>query len=132
VEEMSQELPAPSPEPANRVDSSQALTALGQVDEIYQAAVALFYLRECSYKEIAAILEVPIGTVKSRIARGITQLKEIMLSGHDKNPAISILEDPAARTEDILSQRDDSSKLNCRGRGYDEWDFASTLHWSTG
>ena len=56
------------------------LSALAKVDEVYQAAVALFYLEDCSYKDIAAILEVPIGTVKSRIARGIGQLREILLS----------------------------------------------------
>ena len=39
------------------------LSALARVDEVYQAAVALFYLEDCPYKDIAAILEVPIGTV---------------------------------------------------------------------
>src|SRR6185503_395719 len=60
-------------------DCSQVLLALARVDEVYQAAVALFYLEDHSYKDIAAILEVPIGTVKSRIARGIAQLREILL-----------------------------------------------------
>jgi RNA polymerase sigma-70 factor (ECF subfamily) len=51
------------------------------VDEIYQAPVALFYLEDCSYKEIAEILNVPIGTVKSRMARGIAQLQSILTRG---------------------------------------------------
>jgi RNA polymerase sigma-70 factor (ECF subfamily) len=68
-----------SPNPVHPADCSQVLPALARVDEIYQAAVALFYLEDCSYKEIAAILEVPVGTVKSRIARGIGQLREILL-----------------------------------------------------
>ncbi len=80
LEEVSEELAAPSPVLADRLDSAQVLSALGKVDEIYQAAVALCYLEDCSYKEIAAILEVPVGTVKSRIARGIAQLREILLS----------------------------------------------------
>jgi RNA polymerase sigma-70 factor (ECF subfamily) len=50
------------------------------VDEVYQAAVALFYLQEQPYKEIAIILDVPVGTVKSRIARGIQQLRQIIFS----------------------------------------------------
>ena len=54
------------------------LPALARVDETYRAAVSLFYLDDCSYKEIAVILEVPLGTVKSRIARGIAQLREIL------------------------------------------------------
>jgi RNA polymerase sigma-70 factor (ECF subfamily) len=53
------------------------LSALAKVDEVYQAAVALYYLENCSYREIAAVLGVPVGTIKSRIARGITQLREI-------------------------------------------------------
>ena len=74
------QLPTVPPDVARGLDSTQVLSALSKVDEIYQAAVALFYLEEHPYKEIAAILEVPVGTVKSRIARGIQQLKEILLS----------------------------------------------------
>jgi RNA polymerase sigma-70 factor (ECF subfamily) len=65
----------------NQLDSAQVLQALAQVDEIYQAPVALFYLEDCSYKEIADILDVPIGTVKSRMARGIAQLQTILTRG---------------------------------------------------
>lgn len=77
MEEVSAEVPVCSPELADQVDSSQVLSALAKVDEVYQAAVALFYLEDYSYKEIAEILAVPVGTVKSRIARGITQLRAI-------------------------------------------------------
>lgn len=75
-------LAPPPPEP-NRIDSSHALHALGRLDPLYQAPVALFYLEDCSYKEIAEILELPIGTVKSRMARGIGQLQK-MLDGPAK------------------------------------------------
>ena len=80
MEEVSEQLPALSPEQARQADCSLVLPALAKVDEIYQAAVALFYLEDCSYKDIAVILDVPVGTVKSRIARGIVQLREILLS----------------------------------------------------
>lgn len=81
LEQVSDELPALSPEPANHLDGLQVLFALAKVDQVYQAAVALFYLEDCSYKDIAAVLEIPVGTVKSRIARGIIQLRQILLSG---------------------------------------------------
>jgi RNA polymerase sigma-70 factor (ECF subfamily) len=55
------------------------LPALAKVDEVYQAPVALYYLEDHSYKDIAVVLDVPIGTVKSRIARGIAQLRELFL-----------------------------------------------------
>ena len=101
LEEVSEQLPTLSPEIANELDSSQVLSALARVDQVYQAAVALFYLEDYAYKDIAAVLDVPIGTVKSRIARGIVQLRQILLSG-DSRPA---------------SQRDDTA----------EWDLSSTL-----
>jgi RNA polymerase sigma-70 factor, ECF subfamily len=71
------DLPACAPNFANAVDSSQVLAALAKVDAVYQGALALFYLEDWSYREIAQILEVPEGTVKSRISRGIVQLREL-------------------------------------------------------
>jgi RNA polymerase sigma-70 factor, ECF subfamily len=89
-EEVLEQLPAVSPELANHVDSSQVLSALALVDEVHQAAVALFYVDDCSYKEIAEILAVPVGTVKSRIARGIMQLREI-LGFVEPEPALGLV-----------------------------------------
>ncbi|MBI3853608.1 MAG: RNA polymerase sigma factor [Verrucomicrobia bacterium] len=80
LDEASQDLPALMPEPAVPLDAAQALSALARVDEVSQAAVALFYLEDWPYKDIAAILDVPIGTVKSRIARGLAQLRKILTS----------------------------------------------------
>ena len=82
LDEVSEELPVVSPVEVNRLDSSQVLSALAKLDEIFQSAVSLFYLNDFSYKEIAAILEVPLGTVKSRITRGIAQLREILCDSH--------------------------------------------------
>jgi RNA polymerase sigma-70 factor, ECF subfamily len=73
------ELPNVEPDQVSRLDAQDVLLLLSQVDEQFQAAVALFYLEDYSYNEIAAILEIPLGTVKSRIARGLAQLKELVL-----------------------------------------------------
>ena len=73
------ELPNISPEMVNRLDSRTVLQALARVDASYQAPLALFYLEDHSYKEIAEILEVPLGTVKSRLSRGIAQLQQILV-----------------------------------------------------
>jgi RNA polymerase sigma-70 factor (ECF subfamily) len=75
--EMETELPVIAPETARQLDAAQAVEALGRIEDVYRAPVALFYLEDCSYQEIADILEVPLGTVKSRMARGLTQLKHI-------------------------------------------------------
>ena len=79
LEDVSQEIPALSPELTDQADCSEVLPALAKVDEVYQAALALYYLEDHSYKDIAIVLDVPIGTVKSRIARGIAQLRELFL-----------------------------------------------------
>jgi RNA polymerase sigma-70 factor, ECF subfamily len=81
LDDVIEQLPAVAPVLADRVDALQVLSALAQVDEIFQAAVALFYLEDYAYKDIAVILDVPVGTVKSRIARGIAQLREILSDG---------------------------------------------------
>lgn len=88
MDEVSEELPVISPNLANRIEASEALSALAQLDANHRAAVALYYLEDCAYKEIAAILEVPIGTVKSRIARGLAQLREIFSRRPRSSPAI--------------------------------------------
>jgi RNA polymerase sigma-70 factor (ECF subfamily) len=72
------ELPVVSPPTVNRLDAGPALEALARLDEIYQAPVALFYLQDCSYNEIAEILDVPLGTVKSRLTRGLGRLHQLL------------------------------------------------------
>ena len=44
----------------------------------FRMPVVLRDIEEWSYEEIAVSMELPIGTVKSRIARGRAQLKEIL------------------------------------------------------
>lgn len=44
--------------------------ALGEMPESYRTPILLYYFEEIGYKEIAVLLEVPIGTVMSRLSRG--------------------------------------------------------------
>lgn len=69
--------PAPTLSP-DGLDAKTVVAALARVEQPHQAAVALFYLEDYSYKEIAEILNIPIGTVKSRLARGIAQLRQLL------------------------------------------------------
>lgn len=55
-----------------RLDIDQALAA---IPEEFRVAVVLRDLVDLDYPEIAVVLDVPVGTVKSRIARGRTALR---------------------------------------------------------
>ena len=81
LSDANEELPGISPEIVNTLDAAGLLEFLGQVQEPYRAAITLFYLEDYSYKEIADILEIPLGTVRSRISRGVAQLKQSILMG---------------------------------------------------
>jgi RNA polymerase sigma-70 factor (ECF subfamily) len=78
LDDMDAELPDVSPAAVSGLDATHVLNTLARVDEVFQAPVALFYLQDCSYNEIAEILGVPLGTVKSRLARGLGQLQQLL------------------------------------------------------
>ena len=78
------ELPEVAPARPSELDGSTILEALGRLDPAFQAPVALFYLEDYSYLEIGQILEIPLGTVKSRISRGIGQLQQALVGSETR------------------------------------------------
>lgn len=71
-------LPNQEDDSGRKLDGQRAMELLNALDETFRAPLTLFYLQQHSYKEIAEILDIPIGTVMSRIARAKDQLKRKM------------------------------------------------------
>lgn len=64
---------APIPE---HLTDEEILAALENIPPDFKAVVLLVDIEEFAYKEVAEILDIPIGTVMSRLSRGRKQLRE--------------------------------------------------------
>jgi len=68
--------PAGGPPIPEYITDEEMLAALADVPQDFLAVVLLVDVEEFSYKEAAGILNVPIGTVMSRLSRGRKLLRE--------------------------------------------------------
>lgn len=64
---------APIPE---HLTDTEIIAALNKLPDHYRSVVLLADVHEFDYKEVAQILEIPIGTVMSRLSRARGQLKK--------------------------------------------------------
>lgn len=75
--------------------------ALGELTEEYRVAVVLRDVADLDYDEIAQVLDVPVGTVKSRIARGRRTLADRLRV--DELPPVPVTDDtPVDRRPKVL------------------------------
>lgn len=86
IDEIEYQLPTHDEDSGRGLDGKRAVRLLNELAENFRAPLALFYLQQHSYKEIAEILDVPIGTVMSRISRGKQQLRQKMHSEPSSAP----------------------------------------------
>src|SRR5262245_25885473 len=73
------DLPERLPDPLPEIDSAQLQQALGELPEDFRSPLLLFYFEDFSYREIAEQLQVPLGTVMSRLARAKAHLRGRLL-----------------------------------------------------
>jgi RNA polymerase sigma-70 factor (ECF subfamily) len=58
------------------VDAEELHMSMDQLPEKYKTVLVLYYMEEMRYSEIASFLEIPIGTVMSRLTRARSILKK--------------------------------------------------------
>jgi RNA polymerase sigma-70 factor (ECF subfamily) len=75
-EELIEQTVAWTPPVPEYITDEQILAALDEVPQDYRAAVLLVDVEEFAYKDVAGILNLPIGTVMSRLSRGRRLLRE--------------------------------------------------------
>jgi RNA polymerase sigma-70 factor (ECF subfamily) len=70
--------PLPGPLPA--IDPERLQRTLNELPEMFRTPIILFYFEDFSYRDIAEHMDLPIGTVMSRIARAKAHLRARLLA----------------------------------------------------
>jgi RNA polymerase sigma-70 factor (ECF subfamily) len=92
------ELPDLTASPETDMYSAQVFSAVMDLPEAQRDTVLLAYVEGFSYKETAAILDIPIGTVMSRLADARRKLSTLK---HDASVDISHLQEGQKRHENL-------------------------------
>ncbi len=88
--------PAPDCRLMGRERAEAVQRALGQIAEPYRVVVVLRHYEGLKFREIGEVLDLPDGTVKSRMAEALHQLNRIL------NPLLQDRPNPGARTKESL------------------------------
>ncbi len=65
-----------------KIEADQIQRLLSELPEKYQSPILLYFISEMTYQEISETLDLPIGTVMSRLSRGKQMLKKKILQRH--------------------------------------------------
>ncbi len=87
----------PPADPLPDVDPELLAKALAELPEAFRTPVILFYFEEFSYRDIAEQMDLPMGTVMSRLARAKAHLRSRLLP-----PGAAVLADARRRATDGL------------------------------
>ena len=92
--------PSPSERLADEETGALVRQALAQLPEIYRTVLVLRHYEDLKFREIADVLDVPEGTVKSRMAEALTQLGRLL------KPVLEPKAPPAPKPVRLLNQKE--------------------------
>jgi RNA polymerase sigma-70 factor (ECF subfamily) len=70
--------PGPDALASREEDAARVRSALMQLPEIYRSVLVLRHYEDLKFREIAEVLEIAEGTVKSRMAEGLSQMHRLL------------------------------------------------------
>ncbi len=91
------DLPEVPAEPLPEIDPEQLQQALNELPEVFRTPIILYYFEDFSYRDIAEQMDLPIGTVMSRLARAKAHLRTRL-----QQPASAAAGDGLRRARDGL------------------------------
>ncbi|HJN10456.1 MAG: sigma-70 family RNA polymerase sigma factor [Pirellulaceae bacterium] len=80
------EIPARISDAEDDVDQESLQAAIDDLPDNYRLVVMMFYFEQLSYKEIAAALDISIGTVMSRLSRAKGRIRQRLFRHTDAAP----------------------------------------------
>jgi len=84
-----EDVAAATPE-VDEVDRGELAEAVGELPDEFRLVVLMFYFEDLSYQEIVEQLEVPIGTVMSRLSRAKGYLRRRLIPSEPKSAPIPL------------------------------------------
>jgi RNA polymerase sigma-70 factor (ECF subfamily) len=69
----------------DEIDSERLQASLNELSADFRTVLVMFYFEELPYKEIARQLEVPLGTVMSRLSRAKGHLRQLLLEKEERD-----------------------------------------------
>src|SRR5206468_688737 len=87
----------PLPEALPDIDPEQLQKALNDMPETFRTPIILYYFEDFSYRDIAEQMDLPIGTVMSRLARAKAYLRGRLVPGRSGESVNGVAAAPSAR-----------------------------------